>query len=67
MATFHISWEIDLEADTPLNAAKEAQELMRNDDWQFYVQNAETNEIFSVDLQDEDAVLPVNEYRSIIE
>ena len=68
MANFKIAWEIELEATDPLTAAKEAQKWMRKDDWQFYVQNTETNEIHSVDLQepDEDAVLPVVAYFPLI-
>jgi hypothetical protein len=62
--TFKISWEIDMEANTPLEAAKIAQKWLRKDDWQFYVQNDETKEIFSVDLceEDEDAVISIYEY-----
>jgi hypothetical protein len=68
LTMFRISLEIELEADSPLNAAKEAQNLFRNDNWQYYVQDTETHQIFSVDLQeeDDDAVLPVNEYQPII-
>ena len=68
MATYKIAWEIELEAESPLEAAKEAQKWLRKDDWMFYVQNSETNEIVSVDLQelDEDAVLPVDVYTPII-
>ena len=69
MTTFRISWEVELDAETPLDAAKKAQNWLRKDDWQYFVQDSDTNEIFSVDLQeeDEDAVLPVKEYKSIIE
>lgn len=64
MANFKVVWEIDIEASNPLEAAKTAQNWMRKDDWQFYVQNDSTKEIYSVDLQEEDsdAVLPVNQY-----
>ena len=71
MTTYRISWEIELDAETPLEAAHIAQDLLREDDWQFYVQDSKTNKIFSVDLQEEDenAVLPVKpkDYQSIIE
>lgn len=69
MARFKIVWEIELEAESPLEAAKEAQRWTRHDDWQYYVQNTTSNEIFSVDLQeeDEDAVIPVEKYEPIIE
>lgn len=69
MPTYHISWEIELDAETPLEAAKIAEEWAMEKNWQYYVQDTDTKEIFSVDLQeeDEDAVLPVDEYKSIIE
>jgi hypothetical protein len=69
MATFKVVFEIEVESRSPLTAAYQVQEWLRRNDWQFYVQNAETLEIFSVDLleEDEDAVLPVKEYTPIIE
>jgi hypothetical protein len=68
MANFKVVFEIEVDANNPLAAAKEAQKWLRNDDWQYYVQNCKTHEVFSVDLQeeDEDAVLPVKEYHPII-
>lgn len=68
MTKFKISLEIELESDSPLNAAKEFQGWLRKDDWQYYVQNESTKEIFSIDLQEEDenAVLPVTNYEPII-
>lgn len=67
---YKIVWEIDVEADTPLEAAKTAQEYMRDDkcDWFFYVQKHDSDEILGVDLQeeDEDAVLKVLNYQPII-
>jgi hypothetical protein len=69
MATFKIVWEIELEAANPLEAAKEAQRWIAGNDWQYYVQNDETKEIFSVDLgeEDQDAVLPTENYEPLIE
>ena len=69
MVTFKVVFEIEVESSSPLTAAYQVQEWLRRNDWQFYVQNAETLEIFSVDLleEDEDAVLPVKEYTPIIE
>jgi len=71
MANFKVVWEIELEAKNPLEAAKKAQKWLQSkgDDWQFYVQNDETKEISSVDLaeEDEDAVLPVDDYKPIID
>ena len=70
---WNISWEINVDeedAKTPLDAAKYATFIMRDTsaDWQFYIQNDETKQIFSVDLEDsdEDAVLPVTDYKPII-
>jgi hypothetical protein len=72
MARFKISLEIDTESDSPLQAAKELRSMLNdaenNNNWQFYVQNTETNKVFSVDLEedDENAVLPVNNYMPFI-
>jgi len=69
MAKFNVMWDIeDIEAENPLEAAKKVQDWLRRDDWQFYVQNVETKEISSVDLQeeDEDAVLPVKNFNPVI-
>lgn len=70
MATFKISWEIEIDAETPLEAAKEAQKWMRakGAEWQFYVQEEHDQDIFSVDLAEEDdnAVLLVHEYDPLI-
>jgi hypothetical protein len=70
MANFKIVWEIELEAQTPLEAAKTAQEWIKEplNNWQFYVQNEETKEISSVDLEevDENAVFPVKSYHPLI-
>lgn len=69
---YNISFEINYPAESPLDAAKQLQALLeaQSNDWQYYVQNDETKEIFSVDLQedDEDAVLPINpkDYTPII-
>lgn len=69
MKSFKISLEINMDGNTPLEAAKTLQEWLRTDDWQYYVQDEETNEIFSVDLQEEDknAVLPVANYEPFIQ
>jgi hypothetical protein len=70
MATFKVVWEIELEASNPLEAAKTAQKWMdeADNDWQFYVQNDETKEVSSVDLQqdDENAVQSVEKYEPLI-
>lgn len=70
---FNVSLEINAFVETPLEAAKWTQKVIRDRsvESQFYVQDDETKEIFSVDLEEEDkdAVLPVkaNEYSSVIE
>jgi hypothetical protein len=66
MKSFKVSFEIDVSAETPLEAAKIVQNYLQDpdEDWQFFVQDEQTDEIFSVDLgeTDDDAVLPVDNY-----
>ena len=68
--TYAVVYEIQVDAETPLEAAKQVQALMQDkkNDWQYYVKNEDTDETFSVDLQeeDEDAVLPVDKYEPLI-
>jgi hypothetical protein len=70
MAFYKVVHEIEVDADSPLEAAKTIQEWMDEADhkWQFYVQEEKSAELFSVDLEkeDKDAVLPVEEYYPII-
>ena len=66
---YRLVLEIDDENTSPLEAAKNIQKMVKEDgDYQWYVQDVDTNEIFSVDLseEDEDAVLPVHVYHSLI-
>jgi len=74
MIKYQIVWEMtlnDSDANTPLDAAIVCNNMLKEKDnyWQFYVQDYQTKEIFSVDLEenDEDAVLPVTNYKPIIE
>jgi hypothetical protein len=69
MANFRVVLEIEVDASCPLVAAQEVQRWLRTDDWQYYVQNRESKQVFSVDLQeeDEDAVLPVEKYIPLIQ
>lgn len=63
MANYRLSLEIEIDANSPLDAAKKLQEWIKfGMDFQYYVQD-EYNEIFSVDLEedDEDAVLPLTD------
>lgn len=70
---FNLSMDINAIANNPLEAAKWAQAVARDRSvgLQFYVQDDETKEIFSVDLEEEDsdAVLSIkaNEYTPVIE
>lgn len=68
MANFKVSFEIDIEAEDPISAAKEVQSWLRHDNWQYYVQNDETKDIYSVDLEEceEDKLYPVNNYQPFI-
>lgn len=63
MAHYKVIFEIDEYGLSPLEVAKTVQKMIKEDgDYQWYVQNQDTKEIFSVDLdeEDEDAVLPVS-------
>jgi hypothetical protein len=70
MALYKVVHEIDVEADSPLEAAKTIQEWMddANNKWQFYVQEENSTEIFSVDLAEDDtlAVTKVKKYYPMI-
>jgi hypothetical protein len=71
MSEYKVSWEININANSPLNAAKEALIIMQDTGSianQFYIQDEETEDIFSVDLdeEDENAVLPVDNYEPFI-
>ena len=68
MENFRVVFEIEVQASCPLVAAFEVQRWLRKDDWQFYVQNSDTNKIYSVDLAEEDekAVIEVEYFHPII-
>ena len=65
MTEFKVSLEIQLQAETPLEAAPLAIEWAIQDPMLYYVQNDETGKIDSVDLDDE-SVLPVTNYEPFI-
>ena len=71
MAKFKVVFEIDVEAKTPLEAAKTVQEWFddANTKWQFYVQRQNGKKLYSVDLSEDDsaAVLPVGAYEPMIQ
>jgi hypothetical protein len=72
MAEYKVSLEIQLDAKNPLEAAKTFESWIKEvgEHFQYHVQEENTPEIFSVDLneEDEDAVLPVKpeDYNPII-
>jgi len=69
MAKYKLSFEINEEGNSPLEVAKQVQKMIKEGgDYQWYVQDEDTGEVFSVDLEeeDEDAVLPVNNYEPFI-
>jgi hypothetical protein len=76
MPLFKVVLEIEIDAETPLQAACTLNELMdyhkfdsEASGWQFYVQEENSNEVFSVDLEEEEGseVLPVTNYISLIQ
>lgn len=71
MKTFKVVWEIQLDANDPLDAAKIALKWIQGSSQahQFYVQEEDSKELFSVDLdeEDHDTVLPVNVYIPLID
>jgi len=68
MPKMRVVFEIEIDAETPLEAAKEAQRWLKSNDWQYYVQIEHNEKVFSVDLgeEDDDAVLPVKKYEPLI-
>lgn len=69
MAHYKVALEIEVNADSPLEAAKTVEGWLRNGNYQYYVQEDEENaEVFSVDLTeaDKDAVLPAGVYLPLI-
>lgn len=68
MKIFNVIWEINLTAATPLDAAKLAQEWLRDkgENWFFTVQDDETKKIYSVDLAEDDSVITSVKYTAYI-
>jgi len=72
MPHYKVVLEIELDAENPLEAANILTEWVKDgDDFIYMVQDDETKELFSVDLDevDEDAVLPIklNDYLPLID
>lgn len=69
MTHYKVTLEIEVNADSSLEAAKTVQGWLREGDYQYYVQEDEVDgKIVSVDLTeaDEDAVLPADDYTPLI-
>jgi len=70
MATHRVVIEIEVDAENNFEAAQTVRDWLRNPytEWQFYVQNAESKEVTSIDFTeaDEDAELPVEKYEPMI-
>ena len=70
MKTFRVVFEIEVQAETPLEAAKEVQDWLQNpnDNWQFYVQEDDDSTIYSIDLDEDEscAVLNADNYMPMI-
>lgn len=71
MKNFRVVLEIEVQEETPLEAAKLVQKYLQepNSDWQFYVQEDENGSpIHSIDLEEcnEDAVLNADNYTPLI-
>ena len=72
MKNYKVVFEIEINAASPLEAAKKVQNWLQNenDNWQYYVQESDRKnaKILSVDLDenDESAVLPADNYEPLI-
>lgn len=68
MKAYNVIMEIELDSDSPLEAAKTAETWLRDGGFQYYVQDVDSRELFSVDLSesDDDAVLPIKNYEPLI-
>lgn len=67
---YKVVYEIEVEANSPLEAAKQVAQWLKEEDTSamYYVQAEDENKVVSIDLQeeDEDAVLPVHFYHPLI-
>jgi hypothetical protein len=70
MANYKVVFEIEVDAETALEAAKIVQDWLQNpsDSWQFYVMNEDTQKVYSVDLDEHEsvAVIDVERYLPLI-
>ena len=66
---YKVVFEIQVPANSPLIAAQRVEEMIREDcaGWQWYVQDEETKQIYSVDTTDEDfPVIETDKYNPLI-
>jgi len=70
MANYKVVFEIEVDAESPLEAAKTVQDWLQDpsDNWQFYVMNEDTQKVYSVDLDEHEsvAVVDVERYLPLI-
>jgi hypothetical protein len=71
MAEKRVIYEIEVDADTNIEAAKTVQDWLQDPslNWQFYVQDVETKEIVSIELNKDESHMevPANDYTPMIE
>lgn len=70
MATYKVVLEIEVDADTPLEAAKTTQNWIQDPDfsWQYYIQEEGAKKIHVIDLlNNEEPVLEVLNYKPLIQ
>ena len=60
MKHYNVTLEIEIDSDSPLNAAKKVQNWIRDQetDWYFYVQDK--NNVYSVDLDNDEVQIEDN-------
>lgn len=70
MKNYKLSLEINLDGENPLDVAKKLAEMLMDNanEYQYYVQDEETNNVYSVDLSEDEecSVLPVYDYQPFI-
>lgn len=70
MADYRVVFEIEVQAETSVDAAKKVEDWLQNpnDHWQYYVQNVETSKIESIDLDEDEScmVCDANDYFPMI-
>lgn len=67
---YRVMFEINISANSPLVAVEKVEEMIKEETngWQWYVQDEETKQIYSVDTTDEDfPVMEVGEYVPLIQ